>query len=65
LIKSPDYGTTFRVVKVSVVDPDPGSGAFLTPVGPGRAKKSRSGSGMNIPGRISESSEKIFGVKNT
>ncbi len=35
------YGT------VSVVDPDPGSGAFLTP-GSGMGKKSRSGSGMNI-----------------
>jgi hypothetical protein len=31
---------------------DPGSGAFLTP-GSGMGKKSRSGSGMNIPDHVS------------
>ncbi len=34
--------------KLSVADPDPGSGAFLTP-GSGTSKKSGSGSGMNNP----------------
>jgi hypothetical protein len=48
----------------SGADPDPGSGAFLTP-GSGLGKKSRSGSGMNIPDLISESLETIFWVKNT
>ncbi len=43
-------------------DPDPGSGAFLTP-GSGMGKKSRSGSGMDIPDQISESLETIFWVK--
>ncbi len=43
-------------------DPDPGSGAFLTP-GSGMGKKSRSGSGMNIPDQISESLETIFWLK--
>jgi hypothetical protein len=41
----------------SIVDPDPGSGAFWTP-GSGMGKKSRSG--MNIPDHISESLETIF-----
>jgi len=43
----------WRVKKVSrnVADPDPGSGAFLNP-GTGMGKKSRSGSGMNIPDHI-------------
>jgi hypothetical protein len=36
----------------SVADPDPGSGAFLTP-GSGMGKKSGSGSGMNKPDHIS------------
>ncbi len=40
----------------SVADPDPGSGAFLTP---------GSGSGMNNPGHISESLKTIYWVKNT
>jgi hypothetical protein len=39
-----------------VADPDPGSGAFLTP-GSGMGKKSRSGSGMNILDHTSESLE--------
>jgi hypothetical protein len=39
-----------------------GYGAFLTP-GSGMGKKSRSGSGMNIPDHISESLETIFLVK--
>jgi hypothetical protein len=41
----------------SVEDPDPGSGAFLTP-GSGMCKKS--GSGMKNPDHISESLETIF-----
>ncbi len=43
----------------SVADPDPGSGAFLTP-GPGMGKKSVSGSVMNNRDHISESLETIF-----
>ena len=43
---------------------DPGSGTFLNP-GSGMGKKSRSGSGMNIPDHISENLETIFWVKNT
>jgi len=43
----------------SVADPDPGSGAFLTP-GSGMGKKSRSGSRMNIPEHTAESLETIF-----
>ncbi len=54
------------------MDPDPGSGAFLTPrsgafstpgSGMGTGKKSGSGSGMNKPDHISESFETIFWVK--
>ncbi len=41
---------------------NPGSGAFLTP-GSRLGKKSRSGSGMNIPSHIFESLETIFWVK--
>jgi hypothetical protein len=52
----------------SVVDPDPGSCAFLTlDPGSGMDKKSRSGSGIYgyIPDHISESLEtKFFGFKN-
>ncbi len=48
----------------SVADPDPGSSAFLTH-GSGMGKKSRSGSGINIPNHISESLETIFSFKNT
>jgi hypothetical protein len=44
---------------ISIADPDPGSGAFLTPVF-GMGKKSRSGFGMNIPDHISESSVTIL-----
>jgi hypothetical protein len=40
------------VVPSSVADPDPGSGAFLTP-GSGMSKKSESGSRMNNPDHIS------------
>ncbi len=43
-----------RCVPSSVVDPDPGSGAFMTP---------GSGSGKNNPARIPESLETFFGVK--
>jgi len=46
----------------SVADPDPGSGAFLTP-GSGMGKKSGSGSGMKIPDHISKSLGTIFWVK--
>ncbi len=46
----------------NVTDPDPGSGAFLTP-GSGMGNKSRSGSGMNIPTLISEGLETFFGLK--
>ncbi len=45
-----------------VADPDPGSGAFLTP-GSWMGEKSDSGSGMNNPNHISESLETIFWVK--
>jgi hypothetical protein len=38
----------FYIILTRVVDPDSGSVAFLTP-GSGMGKKSRSGSGMNIP----------------
>jgi hypothetical protein len=55
--KSYGYGT---MITSSVADPDPGSGVFLTP-GSGMGKKSRSGSGMNIPNYNSESLETIFG----
>jgi hypothetical protein len=41
-------------VKASVPNTDPGSGM---------GKKSRSGSGMNIPDHISESLETIFWIK--
>jgi hypothetical protein len=41
---------------------DPGYRAFLTP-GSGMDKKSRSGSGKNIPDHISESLEIIFWFK--
>jgi len=51
----------------SVADPDPGSGAFLTPwirdLGPGMSKKSGSGSGMNNTDHINKSLETIFWVK--
>ncbi len=55
-----------RIISIgdtTVTDPDSGPGAFLTP-GYGMGKKSRSGSGMNIPDHNSESLETIFGVKN-
>ncbi len=46
---------------VSVADPDPGSGAFLTrDPGSAMGKKSGSGSGMNNPDYISESLETIY-----
>ncbi len=51
-----------RLLENSVADPDPGSGAFLTP-GSGMSKKSGFGSGMNNPDHISESLETIFWVK--
>ncbi len=47
----------------SVADPDPGSGAFW-PLDPesGLGKKSRAGSGMNIPDYNSESLNNFLGV---
>jgi hypothetical protein len=52
----------FSSIMVSVADP--GSGVVLTP-GSGMGKKSRSGSGMNIPDHIAESLESIIQVTNT
>jgi hypothetical protein len=49
---------------VSVAEPDPGYGAFLT-AGSGMRKNSGSGSGMNNPDLISESLEKFIWVKKT
>jgi hypothetical protein len=51
----------FLFLQTSVVDPDPGSGAFLTP-GSGMGKKSGSGSGMNNQDHISWSLETMFWV---
>ena len=48
-----------RIHESSVADPDPGSGAFLTP-GSGMGRKSASGSGMNNPDYIFYSLETIF-----
>jgi hypothetical protein len=66
----PFYFVTFSVIgtvlywQVAISVADPGSGAFLTP-GFWMGKKSRSGSGMNIPDHISNSLKTIFWVKNT
>ncbi len=49
----------YRTYISSVSDPDPGSGAFLTP-GSGMGKKSGSGSGMNNLDNISESLKNNF-----
>jgi hypothetical protein len=58
------FGIFERFQKFSVADPDPRSGAFLTP-GSRMNKKSGSGSGMNNLDHISESLETIFfGVKD-
>jgi hypothetical protein len=46
-----------------LLNPDPGSGAFLT-LGSGMVKESSSGSGMYIPDHISESLETSFWIKN-
>jgi hypothetical protein len=52
--------------KISVADPEPGSGAFLTPGSVNRmGKKSGSGSGMNNPDHISESSKNYLMGQNT
>ncbi len=52
-----ETGTSFHsdhglAKETSVADPDPGSGAFLTP-GSGMGKKSGPESGMNNPDHIS------------
>jgi hypothetical protein len=50
-------------LEISVADPDPESGAFLTP-GSGMSKKSGFGSGMNNPDHISEGfKNKFFGLE--
>ncbi len=54
--------THYQVPSPSVADPDPRSGAFLTP-GSGMVKKSGSGCRMNNPNHISESLETIFWIK--
>jgi hypothetical protein len=54
---------SFCFLPYSVADPDPGSGAFLTP-GSGMGKKSGTGSGMNNPDHISESLETLSWVEN-
>ncbi len=46
-------------ITISVTDPDPGPGAFLTQ-GSVNHLDPRSGSGMNIPDHISESLETVF-----
>ncbi len=46
----------------SAAAPDPGSGAFLTPLDPGWEK---SESGINVPDHIYESLVTILWVKNT
>jgi hypothetical protein len=51
-----------HIVDCSVANPDPGSGAFLTP-GSGMGKKTGSGSGMNNPDHISERLKNNFWVK--
>jgi hypothetical protein len=50
------------MLRTSVADLDPGTGAFLSP-GSGSGKKSRSGSRINIPDHISESFETVFWLK--
>jgi hypothetical protein len=55
-----NYVALFEVLRIH----DPVHFCPLDP-GSGMGKKSRSGSGMNIPDHISESLETIFGVKNT
>ncbi len=59
---APGGGHENDILTISVGDPDPGSGAFLTP-GSGMGRKSGSRSGMNNPDHISESLETIFWVK--
>jgi len=46
----------------SFADPDPGSGAFLTPVS-GIWDVKKSGSGMDIPDHFSESLGTVLGLK--
>jgi hypothetical protein len=56
------YNNYYVILGYSVADPEPGSGAFLTP-GSGMEQISRSLSGMNILDHIPEILETIFGVK--
>ncbi len=50
---------------INVADPDPVSGAFLTP-GSGMGKNPETGSGMNVPDIIFfENLALVFGFKNT
>jgi hypothetical protein len=59
------------LVNNSVVDPDPGSGAFLIPGSgtrirkPGFKRNPDHGSGMNIQGNFFESFETVFKDENT
>jgi hypothetical protein len=53
-----------RIRNPGVADPDLVPFLPLDP-GSGKGKKTRSGSGMNIPDLISESLETVFWVKNT
>jgi hypothetical protein len=49
---------------ICFADPNPGSGAFLTPGSEIRDGK-KSGSGMSIPDHSSENLERVFRAKNT
>jgi hypothetical protein len=49
--------------ETSVADPNPGSGASLTPGSGIRDGGKKSGSGMNIPDHFSESLETVFMAK--
>ncbi len=51
LLQAPLLYSRIRNTSTSVADPDPGSGAFLTP-GSGMSRMSASGSGTNNPDHI-------------
>jgi hypothetical protein len=65
--KIQQVGGPFIIKITSVANPDRGSGirCLFDPLDPGSGmgKKPRSGSGLNIPGHISESLVTIFGLK--